>query len=625
MDKSKKHAHVSTIGEELAPNFRVNQNDSRNSQEDPIEDQAPKDWYFYTWSEKSVYILKSALKFLLFFAFLYVFLLSLNFMTIGFTLISPFALKHTEIIRFTLSNPFAALAIGIILTAIMQNATATTSIAVSMVGAGIIPDVKTAIPIIMGSNIGTCFTNSLIALTSANDSNEFRRAFSAATLNDMFNFLTTGFFLPIEIFSDFLLIASDRLTRVIPFENADRIAKANFIAHLLDPVTNLFLRLNVTAVNELTRGNARIENVSLACTSENNDCSYLARPLIDVIGERPTGSVVILLSIIILIICLFAIVKVLSMLISGPIAKCVSEAINASFPGRFRWLTHFILFTTALLLTLIVQSSNIITATLVPLCGIGIISLQRVYVMTLGSNIGTTVTGIISAFTLAPSAMQKGLQIAFVYTFFNTLGFLLWLPIKFLRFPKSLARKLGNIVFNYRWFLYVYIFGVYFVLPLIVFGLALIPNWIGLAILGIPILVVCFVRYTIQLVNKLNPQCLPERFRSEDLWIPIWFRSLKPYDEKINMYFLNKSDYYSIDRKSQIATDEGSLNFLTVARRISVINPLVREARLFKRNHTIENNFSDDECSDQEMMNSVNGSSDEKRENEFRKVNSCDF
>ena len=47
-----------------------------------------------------------------------------------------------------------------------------------MVGAGIIPDVQSAIPIIMGSNIGTCVTNSLIALTLAGDPNEFRRAFS---------------------------------------------------------------------------------------------------------------------------------------------------------------------------------------------------------------------------------------------------------------------------------------------------------------------------------------------------------------------------------------------------------------------------------------------------------------
>ena len=58
---------------------------------------------------------------------LYLFLLSLNFMTIGFTMVSGYVIKAGDVIKFVLANPFAALAIGIIATAIMQNATATTS------------------------------------------------------------------------------------------------------------------------------------------------------------------------------------------------------------------------------------------------------------------------------------------------------------------------------------------------------------------------------------------------------------------------------------------------------------------------------------------------------------------
>ena len=109
-----------------------------------------KEWVLYTKPEKTSYIIFSILKVILFIVLLYLFLLSLNFMTIGFTMVSSYAIKAGPVIRFVLSNPFAALAIGIIVTAIMQNATATTSIAVSMVGAGIIPDVQSAIPIIMG-------------------------------------------------------------------------------------------------------------------------------------------------------------------------------------------------------------------------------------------------------------------------------------------------------------------------------------------------------------------------------------------------------------------------------------------------------------------------------------------
>jgi hypothetical protein len=113
-----------------------------------------KKWREYKKSEKIFYIIISIIKVIIFFVLLYFFLLSLNFMTIGFTLISADALKAGDAIKFILANPFAALSLGIILTAIMQNATATTSIAVSMVGARIIPSVKQAIPIVMGSNIG---------------------------------------------------------------------------------------------------------------------------------------------------------------------------------------------------------------------------------------------------------------------------------------------------------------------------------------------------------------------------------------------------------------------------------------------------------------------------------------
>ena len=97
-------------------------------------------------------------------------------------------------------------------------------------------------------------------------------------------------------------------------------------------------------------------------------------------GDGGTGLFWIILSIIVLIACLFGIVKVLSLLIVGPIAKGVTIAVNASFPKPFKWCTEIVLFLIAFLLTIVVQSSNIITATLVPLCGVGIVTLQRVLI-----------------------------------------------------------------------------------------------------------------------------------------------------------------------------------------------------------------------------------------------------
>lgn len=581
------------------------------------------DWYGLNKSQKTTYVIYSLFKFSLFLIFLYIFLLSLNFMTIGFTLVSPYALRFGPSINFLLSNPFASLAIGILATAIIQNATATTSIAVTMVGSGIIPSVKSAIPIIMGSNIGTCVTNCFIALTFSGDPIKFKRAVSAATLNDIFNFLTTIILLSSEILFSLIFILSDKLTSLIPFDHPHLMKNANFISVILNPVCDLFIKIDINAVNSINQG-SNITNVALRCcqnfkyVSENSnqsylvknsfldfenlnnsnhsdeklcqECNYWCMPMLKSFGDGGTGLFWIIFSLITLMSSLFAIVKILSLLISGPIAKGVHKAINASLSGKLKWLTQFVLFFVAFFLTLIVQSSNIITATLVPLCAIGLVSLQRVYVMTLGSNIGTTLTGILSAFTLPASSLRKAMQLALVYTLFNGLGVLFWLPIPFLRFPKFLARKLGNIIFKYKWFLYVYVLSVYFIGPILLLCVALIPDWIGLAILGIPILSFLFLYLIIQVIRKIKPKILPNFLRNFK-WTPQWMRSLDFYDKKIkkisSLLFKKKKFSPSIDINSGFENSDFLPNFI---RRLSAIDSVVQEAIKFSEQNASNTN-----------------------------------
>ena len=74
-------------------------------------------------------------------------------------------------------------------------------------------------------------------------------------------------------------------------------------------------------------------------------------------------------------------------------------------------------------MTIVVQSSSIFTSTLTPLVGMGIITLDRVYPFTLGSNIGTTITGIMAALTATGAKeLKNSLQIALCHTFFNIFG-----------------------------------------------------------------------------------------------------------------------------------------------------------------------------------------------------------
>ena len=68
-----------------------------------------------------------------------------------------------------------------------------------------------AIFIIMGANIGTSVTNTIVSMAQSGNRNEFRRAFGGATIHDMFNWLSVIILLPIEVATSYLY----RLTKLI--------------------------------------------------------------------------------------------------------------------------------------------------------------------------------------------------------------------------------------------------------------------------------------------------------------------------------------------------------------------------------------------------------------------------
>ena len=83
------------------------------------------------------------------------------------------------------SNPITALVIGTIATALIQSSSTVTSIIVGLVAGGL--PVEIAIPMVMGSNIGTTITNTIVSLGHVRQGEEFKRAFAAATIHDFFN------------------------------------------------------------------------------------------------------------------------------------------------------------------------------------------------------------------------------------------------------------------------------------------------------------------------------------------------------------------------------------------------------------------------------------------------------
>ena len=80
-------------------------------------------------------------------------------------------------------NPWVGLSVGVLGTVLIQSSTTTTAIAVTAVGSGALP-IRGAIPIILGANVGTTVTTTLVALTFIGSRTEFRRALAASTIHD---------------------------------------------------------------------------------------------------------------------------------------------------------------------------------------------------------------------------------------------------------------------------------------------------------------------------------------------------------------------------------------------------------------------------------------------------------
>ena len=154
--------------------------------------------------------------------------------------------QATELFAFA-TNPFMGLIVGVIATAMIQSSSTVTSIIVGLVAGGL--SVEMAVPMIMGANIGTTITNTIVSLGHINKKKEFRRAFAAATVHDFFNLMAVAIFLPIEIIFHPLQKAAGYLSsQLVGGENLS-VKGLNFIKPMTKPVIAEFKNL-ATMVSE---------------------------------------------------------------------------------------------------------------------------------------------------------------------------------------------------------------------------------------------------------------------------------------------------------------------------------------------------------------------------------------
>ena len=123
-----------------------------------------------------------------------------------------------------------------------------------------------------------------------------------------------------------------------------------------------------------------------------------------------------------------------------------------------------------IIVTIAVQSSSITTSVLIPMSAAGVLSLRNAFPVTLGANVGTTITALLAALaTDAPEA----LTIALVHTIFNVVGILLIYPVPAIRkIPIRAAESLAAVAVERRTYAVAYVVVAFIVIPLI--GVALL-------------------------------------------------------------------------------------------------------------------------------------------------------
>ena len=338
--------------------------------------------------------------------FLYIFILSITLLGAAFKL---FGKEFAETLLNTTSNPVVGLFIGILATSIIQSSSTTTSILVGMVASGLI-SIEGAIPIVMGANIGTTITNTLVSLTHITRSLEFSRAFSGAIIHDIFNILVVIILFPLQYFTNFLGHVALWLEQL--FEGAGGIQFMSPIKALTKPVSNL---------------------------------------IIDLLGGSSWLSAIV--AVLLLFIALKFMVDIMKSMVLSRVEGFFSRYI-------FRNIATALLF--GIILTAVVQSSSITTSVIVPLVGAGVLSLKQIFPYTLGANIGTTVTAILASLvTQNPGAVA----VAFAHLLFNICGIALFLPLA--RIPIKLAKKMARLTLRNRLIPIGFIILIFFLIPLV--------------------------------------------------------------------------------------------------------------------------------------------------------------
>ncbi|MEZ8737373.1 MULTISPECIES: Na/Pi symporter [unclassified Vibrio] len=347
---------------------------------------------------------------------LYLLLLSVSMVGTGFKWATG---EQAKVLFEFASHPVAGLMIGLVATALIQSSSTVTSIIVGLVAGGL--PVELAIPMIMGANIGTTVTNTLVSLGHVRCKEEFKRAFASATIHDFFNLLAVAIFLPLEMAFGILEKISHWLVSPMLATGDMSMGGLNFIKPITKPV--------VSAIKE---------------------------PL-STFGDTVGGIILIALGIATIFVAITVMGKLMKSLMVGRAREILKNAIG-------RGPIHGI--ASGSIVTILVQSSSTTTSLMVPLVGSGVLKVRDVYPFTLGANIGTCITALLAATAVSGEFAVFALQIALVHLVFNIMSTVFIFGIPFLReLPVKAADMISDMAVKNKAVVAGYLVAVFLVLP----------------------------------------------------------------------------------------------------------------------------------------------------------------
>lgn len=344
------------------------------------------------------------LKILAIAALLYGFILSITLLGTGFKL---FGADLTEALFTATANPLVALAIGVLGTVLVQSSSTTTSLIVGMVGAGTL-SFGSAVPMVMGANIGTSVTNTIVSLAHISRGDEFKRAFAGSTVHDFFNLCSVVVLLPLQIKFDIVGVSS----------------------HIVESMFEGFGGLKFSSpLKMITKPAAEVISGWLG------DNSYL----------------VVAVAFVLMLLSLRYLVKTMKSLVLSRIEQ---------FFQRYVFRTPALGFILGIFVTVLVQSSSITTSIVVPLLGAGVLPIQQIFPYTLGANIGTTVTAFLASFA---TGSVEAVAIAFAHLIFNCYGIIIFWPLQII--PITLAKRLSELTLRSKLIPVAYVLMVFVIVP----------------------------------------------------------------------------------------------------------------------------------------------------------------